>query len=64
MAEGMTLSKATEVYRDILRCVKPGDPPEEHDALMLGIEAFNRIKHDRQVIQPKHILLLPGEAEE
>ena len=31
-------------------------------ALQLGIEALKRLRYDRLVIQPKHILLLPGET--
>lgn len=64
MAKGMTINKATEVYRDILRFVKPGDPPEEHDALMLGIEAFNRLREIRSVETVRFGRPLPGEAEE
>ncbi|GAH72758.1 unnamed protein product [marine sediment metagenome] len=36
----MTLEKAIEILTDILRFVKSGDPPDEHDALKLGIEAL------------------------
>ncbi len=33
-------------------------------AEQLGIEALKRIRHDREAMQAKHILLLPGETEE
>jgi len=36
----MKLEKAKEILTDILRYVKPGDPPDEHDAIKLGIEAL------------------------
>ena len=33
-------------------------------AIRLGIEALKRIRHDRNVIRPVNILLLPGETED
>jgi len=64
MAKDITVTKATEVFQDILRFVKPGDPPEEHNALMLGIEAFNRLQEIRSVETVRFGRPLPGEAEE
>ena len=58
----MKVSKAIEILEDILRHVEPGDPPDEHDAVKLGIEALKRAKEMRS--WPNHIAKepLPGET--
>ena len=38
----MKITKAIEILNDILQHVEPGDPPEEHDAVKLGVEALKR----------------------
>ena len=60
----MTIDEAIEVLGDILRYVKPGDPPEEHDAITLGIEALKTIKAERTIYGFKRQVRLPGETEE
>jgi len=60
----MTLEKAIEILEDILRCVKPGDPPDEHDAIRLGIEALKRFQLYRKDIMPPGGDLLRGETKE
>jgi len=60
----MKLDKAIEILTDILRFVKPGDPPDEHDAVKLGIEALKGIKKVRKTLEPYVTALLPGETEE
>jgi len=60
----MTLKEAIEVLRDIVTYVKPGDPPEEHDALKLGIEALKRIQHLRGYSMTQVDTKLPGETKE
>ena len=58
----MTLDKAIEILNDILRYVKPGDPPDEHDAIKLGEEALKAIKLQRQDPDNNYIDDLPGET--
>ncbi|GAH34507.1 unnamed protein product [marine sediment metagenome] len=58
----MTLEKAIEILTDILQYVKPGDPPDEHDAIKLGIEALKRVKKYRPLYARKYPHLLPGEG--
>ena len=57
----MNLPAAIETLEDILTFVRPGDPPEEHEAIKLGIEALRRV----QLARNKHFTLhddpLPGE---
>ena len=60
----MTIDKAIETLQDILKCVVPGDPPEEHDAIKLGIEALAFIKQHRSVLHTIYTTLLPGEAKD
>ena len=43
----MKIDKAIEALNDILTFVHPGDPPEEHEAIKLGIEALKHIKRGR-----------------
>lgn len=38
--------------------------PRFYKACQIGAEAIKRLKHDREVMQAKHVLLLPGETEE
>ena len=57
----MTIDKAIEILTDICNFVEPADPPEEHNALKLGIEALKRhqeraCKTFSSMMQP-----LPGE---
>ncbi len=58
----MTLDKAVETLQDILRFVKPGDPPDEHDAIKLGVEALEGIKAQRACFPGEEMPLLPGES--
>jgi len=58
----MTIPKAIEILKDILKYVEPGDPPEEHDAIKLGIGALKDIKYFRNTHIAGHIPLLPGET--
>ena len=60
----MNLDTAIWVAKDILWHVKSGDPPEEHDALKLLIEAGNAIKQAREGSWASFKDLLPGETEE
>ena len=60
----MKLLKAVEVLDDILHYVSPGDPPDEHDALKLGIEALKRINQYRLADHMIEEDLLPGETDE
>ncbi len=57
----LTLDKAIEILNDILHYVKPGDPPDEHDASKLGEEALKAIKLQRQDPDNNYIDALPGE---
>ncbi|MCK5016426.1 MAG: hypothetical protein KAS32_05065 [Candidatus Peribacteraceae bacterium] len=59
----MKLEKAIEVLTDILTNVEPGDPPEEHDALKLSIEALKAIKCGREGLRTEFFTLLYGETE-
>jgi len=58
----MKVEKAIEVLGEILRFVKPADPPEEHDAIRLGIHALKRIQRGRNSGHPYVCYLLPGET--
>ncbi len=60
----MKLEKAIEITEDILRNVKPGDPPDEHDALNLLIEAGKRCQYIAQHTDRWAGVLLPGETKE
>lgn len=60
----MTITQAIEILEDILHFVKPGDPPDEHDAIHLGIEALKRIEVGRNNPGTKWNDPLPGETEE
>lgn len=59
----MTIDKAIEILKDILRYVKPGDPPDEHDAIKLGIEALKELKESRKTDWRYGGSSLPGETE-
>lgn len=60
----MKLLKAIEILNDILRYVKPGDPPDEHNAVRLGIQALARIEHCRKWSHYAVKEPLPGETPE
>jgi len=60
----MTLKKAIEILQDILKFVKPGDPPDEHDAIKLGVEALKQIQRYRKSSGIPYVGLLPGETED
>lgn len=60
----MTIDEATKVLKDILTNVEPGDPPEEHDAIKLGIEALKRCKWLASLRTWENLVPLPGETEE
>lgn len=57
----MNLSKAIGVLTDICRFVKPGDPPDEHNAIRLGIEALRRVEDMRISPCTTADEILPGE---
>ena len=60
----MKISKAIEILSDILVYVKPGDPPDEHGAVKLGIEALKTITEYRKASLIPDALRLPGETPE
>ncbi len=60
----MTLEKAIEILTDILHYVKPGDPPDEHDAVKLGIEALRRVRTLRAEPHLSAAYPLPSEDEQ
>ena len=60
----MKVTKAIEILEDILRYVKPGDPPDEHDAIKLGIEALKRHRNRDYLTYNEVHELLPGESPE
>lgn len=59
----MTIDEATAILEDILTFVRPGDPPEEHESIKLGIEALKRVKECRPNTLLNAGKLLPGETE-
>lgn len=58
----MLLDKAIDVLEDIIRLVEPSDPPEEHEAIKLGIEALQSIRDLRNHKTSKGVLFLPSET--
>lgn len=60
----MKIEKAIEVLEDILRQVKPGDPPDEHDAVKLGVEALKYHLLRRKTVDAVGSPLLPGETKD
>ena len=58
----MNIDKAIEILTDIVTYVEHGDPPEEHDAITLGIEALKRVKAIRDKKFPVMGEELPGET--
>ncbi len=58
----MKLEKAIATLNDILTFVKPGDPPDEHDALRLGIEALKSVEAGRIRHPSWALFTLPGET--
>lgn len=58
----MRIKKAIKVLKSILDYVTPGDPPEEHDAIKLSIEALEAILLAREGSYASFKLLLPGET--
>jgi len=60
----MKLEKAIEILEDIIHYVEPGDPPEEHNAIKLGIEALKMWQRWRSCFPPNNKRLLPGETED
>lgn len=59
----MKIDKAIEILQDILRHVQPIDPPDEHDAITLGIEALKHLQKSRQYNLAFNSETLPGETE-
>ena len=59
----MTLDEAITDLKVMKAKKERRNLPLQSQAIGLGIEALKRIKHDREVMQAKHILLLPGETE-
>ncbi len=60
----MKIVKAIEILEDILQEVEPGNPPEEHDAIKLGIEAMKRVSERDSISCWKTLQPLPGETPE
>jgi len=60
----MNLPKAIEILEDIILYVQPGDPPEEHDAINLGIEALKRVQEHPTLGSCFWPHRLPGETVE
>ncbi len=60
----MLLSHAIEVGEDILNFVEPGDPPEEHQAITILVEAAKLLKRSRANWPCPFVLALPGETPE
>lgn len=58
----MKPSKAIEILKDIIHYVEPGDPPEEHQAIKLGIEALKALDDCRKGDCKGMGELLPGET--
>ena len=40
----MEPQKAKEILNDICNFVEPGDPPDEHDAIKVGIQAITYVE--------------------
>lgn len=59
----MNAEKAIKVMLDILTYVKPGDPPEEHKAIQIGIEGLVRIESARVTGHPVSVDPLPSETD-
>lgn len=60
----MTIDEAIKVLNDICNFVEPGDPPEEHQALKLGIEALKTLPKYRKSHRDARYALLPGETKD
>ncbi|GAJ12492.1 unnamed protein product [marine sediment metagenome] len=60
----MTIDKAIEILEALSKGIYEGDRADAQAAEKLGTEALKRIRHDREAMQAKHVLLLPGETEE
>ena len=58
----MTIDEAIRILEDILRYVKEEDPPKEHIAIQIGIEALKRVKGNR--MYPSYWLLKSYNKEE
>lgn len=58
----MNIERAVEILQSIIDYVEPLDPPEEHDALKLGIQALERVRTDRTLPYPVISDPLPGET--
>jgi len=60
----MIIDKAIKVLEDILHYVEPGDSPEEHRAIELGIEALKRVRDNNLNPQRADFRPLPGETKD
>ena len=60
----MKVSKAIEILEDILKYVRPEDPPDEHDAVKLGIETLKRHRNRDYLTYNEVHQGLPGETPE
>jgi len=58
----MTLDEVIEIYQDILTHVEPGDPPEEHDAIKLGIASVKYVQYLDKYAPILSRPLFPGET--
>ena len=58
----MKLDKGIEVLNDRKDSIDPADPPEEHDAIQLGIEAITRVKEYRLYGEEIRFTPLPSET--
>ena len=59
----MTLDETIKVLNEWYPDCAPALHPKFPEAVKLGAEAMKRIRHDREAMQAKHILLLPVETE-
>lgn len=60
----MKIDEAIEILNDIIHYVEPDDPPDEHDAIKLGIEALIFTRNVLKLMPVVFPLPLPGETEE
>ena len=58
----MTIDEAIENIMEVLKLDCYVKYPEWQDALRLGIEALQRVKHVREKYQKSSYVLLPGET--
>ena len=60
----MTIDEAIKILTHYDTDLDAWNDEDNDAAVKLGTEALKRIRHDREAMQAKHVLLLPGETEE